>query len=1491
MRKFIKIILSVFSLLILSAIIIPVVLSVVMSVHSVQNYAVGKAASMLSDYLGTTVRIDKIDIKLFNRVVIDGFYSEDFNGDTLIYAGLVDVGFRGYNPVRNVLRLGDVTLCNAVLNLRQDSTQTSNLAAVLAKLKREEKRERKRNFTLRGGNINVMGMRFSMKKYEIPERPYGTNFADLDIEGVQLEIDRFILVKDRITARIKSLTFEEKGGFECREFFAENVEVSPQRIKLSDFKLRDEYSRINMSEFAMLYDDWIAFKTFTDDVALRSDMENCLVDFNTIALFAPKLLTWDLKVWIPQGRVDGPVVEMKGFLRDAAVKNTVIDVDFIMEGLPDTDNANFNFILNRLVTEDEDINDIYTGIKGKDLDKVMPYIDGLGNINLNGNFKGSFADFYTEGTLITDSGDLIFDLETAPSAQTGNNVKGSVYLDNLHIGNILGSDNLGETTMEAKINGIITADDLSIYADAFINSLIFNGYEYKDIDFDGNIRKNYYEGKIISYDRNAELEISGIFDFTDELPDYEFDLNITHADLKKLNLNKRDSTAVLSLGMELNAVGVDVDDIRGYGVITGLHYIFNSDTVRSERVHLLAENTEHNKMIALYSDIMDVELHTRLSYVDMIPYFKRTLSKYVSSFSMRIEEEEELESKLRPGVTSTVGDYYIAKAYVKENRNFVSAIIPNLKVSEGTNLSFIFNPLSEDFSVMFESDLVEYGNMYASGLKFTNMNQSDSIAVYLRTQEFGMGNFYMPDFSLNGGAKDNQINLSAGFKNDINNTSALINSVSRTMTDSLSGENMLATRIYSSRLVVGDYSWRVSTPEILFGNGKIGIDWFRVQSSGQELAVDGVISSSQSDTLRVTMNNFNLAPLSALVDRFGFGLSGYTNGYADITAVSGDRLFYSEIDLNDVVVNDRSLPDSRFHTVWDNEQERILVSLSSDGRDKMIDGYYVPRGKNYFVIAEFPDTDLVFLSPFLDGILKDIEGKAHTKLYFTGTGGKPIINGTIGVENFSAVVDFTNVPYTMNNETVEIVDNNIYLNEGVLYDPNGGEARVDMTLTTTYLANMNYDIRIYPENLMAVNTTADDNDIFYGRVFASGVVGIKGNKRKVNMDIYASSEANSRIVIPVGDAASISEADFIYFRQPSDTMIRSEATRREELRNRMRSRRPESRSDLEIDISMNITPGLEVRIQLDQDNKNEINGKGIGLIDMKIRPNESLFTISGDYEITEGTYDFSIPNLPASKQFSIESGSHIQWTGNPLDAILDIQTIYKLRASIAPLMGAERGAYRQNVPVECVILLTDRLTQPTINFDVRVPTADTEIQSVVQNAMNTQEMKSTQFIWLLATNSFYMDNNLTNNIGTVATVSTGVEFLTNQLSNWVSNDRLRFNFGYRPKSEMSSDEIDFSYSQEIIPNKLLIEAEANYNLGNNQATTINNNVNQLTGDFYITYIFDRIGNLRARAFTRTIDRFDENQGLQESGVGLYYKKDFDSFSELFRRKRRNKTDD
>ncbi|MBQ1957529.1 MAG: translocation/assembly module TamB domain-containing protein, partial [Alistipes sp.] len=414
------------------------------------------------------------------------------------------------------------------------------------------------------------------------------------------------------------------------------------------------------------------------------------------------------------------------------------------------------------------------------------------------------------------------------------------------------------------------------------------------------------------------------------------------------------------------------------------------------------------------------------------------------------------------------------------------------------------------------------------------------------------------------------------------------------------------------------------------------------------------------------------------------------------------------------------------------------------------------------------------------------------------------------------------------------------------------------------------------------NTTAQDNDLFYGKVYASGVASVKGDKKGTHLKITASSEGDSQFFMPLSGKMDAANADYVIFEKPGIQVDTTNYLLRKKMMFERRSRRTASTSGT-MDINMELTANRNTEIQLviDPTVGDIIKARGDGTLNMHIVPSANIFDMYGDYTISDGSYLFTLQNI-INKRFLIESGSTIQWTGDPMDARLDIDAIYKLKASLQPLLSSTTlDNVTRAVPVECIINLTERLSSPTVTFDIKVPNADSEIQNAVANLLNNQQSIATQFMYLLVSGSFYSDSGTSSNIGASASATTGFELLSNQLSNWLSSDDYNIILRYRPKSELTSDEIDFGFSKSLVNDRLLVEVEGNYLVDNRMAQS--SNMSNFMGEAYITWLLDRNGNLKLKGFTQTIDRFDENQGLQETGVGIYYKEDFNSWTDLMRR--------
>ena len=540
-------------------------------------------------------------------------------------------------------------------------------------------------------------------------------------------------------------------------------------------------------------------------------------------------------------------------------------------------------------------------------------------------------------------------------------------------------------------------------------------------------------------------------------------------------------------------------------------------------------------------------------------------------------------------------------------------------------------------------------------------------------------------------------------------------------------------------------------------------------------------------------------------------------------------------------------------------------------------------GTRYYANARIRRLKAELIQPFLVGIISNIEGDVNVFATVQGEGRQAHLSGRGTVEDLAVKVDYTNVRYNAPYAELRVENNHIYADGVELFDPKGNKGLFNMDLDLNHLSNVTYDIAIDANKMLVLDTKSKDNDYFYGHVYATGSAEFKGDKRGLKMDIEATSNDNSHFYMPLSGKEDVSYADFVKFRTVE--IQRPDTT--DFLKRRMlayeRKRRHVSNigSVMDMNMTLNVQPNIEMQLVIDPTVGDIIKGRGNGTFNMRIVPNSNIFDMYGDYTITEGSYLFTLQNI-INKRFVINSGSTIQWTGDPLDARLNIDAVYSLKASLQPLLSSTTlDNVTRAVPVDCIINLTERLTAPTVTFDIKVPNADTEIQNAVANLLNNQQSIATQFMYLLVSGSFYSDASTTSNIGASASATTGFELLSNQISNWLSSDDYNIILRYRPKSELTSDEIDVGFSKSLVNDRLLLEVEGNYLVDNKMAQS--SNMSNFMGEAYLTWLIDKAGALKLKGFTQTIDRFDENQGLQETGVGIYYKEDFDNWQDLKRR--------
>src|SRR5690606_5689100 len=92
-------------------------------------------------------------------------------------------------------------------------------------------------------------------------------------------------------------------------------------------------------------------------------------------------------------------------------------------------------------------------------------------------------------------------------------------------------------------------------------------------------------------------------------------------------------------------------------------------------------------------------------------------------------------------------------------------------------------------------------------------------------------------------------------------------------------------------------------------------------------------------------------------------------------------------------------------------------------------------------------------------------------------------------------------------------------------------------------------------------------------------------------------------------------------------------------------------------MNLGVTDEAEILMIFDERTGDILRGKGNGNLLINIT-REGEFEMYGEYVVSQGEYLFTLLNF-VNKPFIVRQGGTIQWSGDPLDATLNLQAEYK----------------------------------------------------------------------------------------------------------------------------------------------------------------------------------------------------------------------------------------
>jgi hypothetical protein len=1440
----------------LSFIALLVTVVVILSIPWVQRQLGRYVAAWASEHAGVDIRIGSLAVEPFGSLVLKEVFVGDLGGDTLFVVGALKVnGVRVDGDARTV-DITSVRLDSARFALaRADGDVHSNLTNLLNKLSSGDTTSTGEPWVVRCARFNITGLHFSYHDDNRPMRPFGVDFDHVDVRHADISGRRFVLARDTVTAWLGDLRLDERSGLRIDHLSGE-TRVGPDGILIEQLMLRTPRTEVD-GRLQFTTPDWSAYSHFSQNVYMRVDLAPSRVEFADIALFAPELQGIELPIRL-KGRVRGPLSDMKG--RDLELyfgQRSHFKGHAELTGLPDVANTFMLLDVEELATHHTDLERLpvppFTA--GGTL-QLPPEVRDLGAVRFTGNFTGFPSAFTAYGQSHTDLGDLSTDLSYERDTLSRNfRLTGHVASPSFLVGRLLGTSAIGAVGANIRIKAAgPSLAAMRAELDGTFPVFNFNQYSITGITANGTLESGLFNGSLQADDHALVLDFKGLADLRGRWPVVDFRADLQHLDLGAFGLSPFEGPN--SISMLVNARGrLAPDSLLGVLEAQDVHYCKGPEEYPLGDIALRSSRAEGRNVLELDADAV----HARVEGTFLPTQLPGAITNVVYSVFPALVEQVDHGRAFQD---------FEFRAEVRDARPVFDLFVPGLMVDSGAVITGALHSRTQNLDLAATIPSLGYGDLHLHNTEVVAGKMMDVLLFRIDSdrQEW-KDSLWFGGTSITGKAYQDEVEFALGWDRSGQGTNGRLD-----MVGEVHGPGSYSLDLLPSRLQLGLGEWvNTKVAHARIDSSTVRISDLVMINAGQRVAIEGLVTKEPGHALTFDLQNVRLENIAPLLG--GPALHGSVSGDGHVFDPLSNTYVVSYLCMDSLRVEDKPVGDLRFVAGWVGGRKAIELSGElTRGPIKALDfaGELTLGEENMLDVDLTMDRfDLAFIDPYLPEGISDIQGRVTGTLELAGRFAEPQIRGELDLQDAGLRIDYLNTLYRFTHRV--IVEPDMFALDFVtVRDEEGNMGRFIGTILHKGLKDWNYNVSGEVEGLMVMNTTEQQNSLYYGKAYATGRVEVSGHGGAMEITVDARTAPGTSIHFPVGGSTEVSGIGFVHFVGGDSTGTEAPGV---------------DLSGISLDLAVEVTPDAHFELIFDPTVGDILQGRGAGNMEMTVSQSGE-FDMRGQVEVTQGEYLFTLRNI-VNKRFQIEPGGRIVWFGDPFDAQLDMRATYKVRAPLYDIMFEKNEAYRKRVPVDVVMQLKDRLLNPEIAFDVRLPSVDESVRTQVNSVLSTEQERNRQVFSLIVLNRFMPPPNYGSGgapTGGNVAGTTGFELMSNQVSNWLSSlsNDLDLGVNYRPGDAITQDEVELAVSTQLFNERLLLSTNVGVQYG---ATTATQNNNALIGDFQLEYLLTPEGRLRLKAFSisndRNLNRVD--QSLTTQGAGVAFREEFDTFGEFWQK--------
>lgn len=1450
-------------------------MALALQITAVQNWMVDRLTGYLNANSNFTTEIGRIKLTWWDALELKNVTIRDQQDSVMIGAETLYADFALLSlippgdPTIDAVRLerAQVNLLthegDSVLNINRWVDEISDLftakstTATKAKFYISAIELRQTQFSLVNSNKEPITEGFDYNRMVFKE--LSGSAADFRLEGAEIGID--IL---RLTG------IESTSGLDIQELKTD-LTYSPKYIELDKLNLKS--SRSHIKDYIRLdLTGPEGYSDFVNDVKLTARMDETKIDLQDLRLFAPSLPVFEDQIYL-SGEVVGPISDMKSdeFLIRLGEKTALFGA-FELDGLPDIETTYIHLSLKNSVVSARDLAPYLSPEMEKQVNK-------FNLIRMDADFAGLLNRFITNGKFRTSIGNIDgrvnFDLvEGIPS------VVSRVKVERLDLG-ILTEDR--ELLQKISLDGTVnlkgnTLENALVDLDAHISQFGFKNYTYSDISTDATYGLNLFRGNLAINDPNLKATAQGYLNLEKSVDSVRMVVQVDSVFLDSINLTQ--TPTFLSGKLDIDTKGINLDDIQGIARFSDIKIGYEDRFLDLGDFFFQSLFAGGTRTLSINSDYLVAAASGQFELEQMLKDLDMLGSQYLA---ILLNEPQPI-ADLGENFSET---YNLDLNVRLQNLNpIIQLFQPDLSISKNTILegAFYQTPENTVFNFFTSIDTLSYqGNTaFGTNIDFNTskiINSADILAsfyIYSKEQEVG-NTLGFTNLGLEAIWDQDNLDLQLSLDQDSTQSRARIEAET---TFSSTGTQL---HFKPSILRVLNKDWDFDPEnQILISQGEIAFTKLSILHDRQMLGVDGKISQNPEEVLDLIFRDVGIDVLNTITTQ---DFLGTANGAFRLTNLLNQPLIEGELFIEDTEIN--RFPIGNIAGSANLQENELLLKLENEinGQKKIdIDGSIELAYQNIDLEARMTEANLVIFEPFLSKYITNLDGTVTGNLQVRGTMAMPEVLGSGRIDGGKLHINYLNTNYVVDG-SILFQPTQVSFRDLVFKDVNSNRATFTGGLNHRGFKDIFLDINSNLNNFQVLNTTSKDNEVFYGTAFASGTLAIKGSTTNLDINAQATTQPNTRIYIPLTSSNAQYQEDFIQIINIQDTVrIKqlSEETNRLDIEN------------IRMNFILDITPDAFAQIIIDPKTEESLEARGRGVLTMNI-DTQGNFNLTGNYEITQGQYNFSLYNV-VKKDFVIQPGGRITWFGDPYQGVMNLKAIYEENISLQPLLASnsvsENSQMRRRYPLKVLMDLQGELLSPDIrfSFDFSEFPSSGDVQTTISAfqsrvAADEQEMNR-QVFSVIMTRNFSPEGQFSG----VATISSSLgSLLSSQLNSFIGqwDKNLEVNVDLATLDQNTLENFQLSVAYTFLDGRLRVSRDGGFtdNQGNASAASV-------IGDWQAEYMLTEDGVYRLRIFNRnnynTFTSLSLTQNVLTYGASVTQNVSFNSFSELFQKITRKK---